>query len=113
MSDELMTPLDPIAGSPGFYKTRKVRHGAFIPARLWTEETRDEDGHLIADVRYCAEIGLEPVDAYDPPGWPWVRITESAWRYLRADLEYCLKHERDRPIANPHKPAGAAPREVW
>jgi hypothetical protein len=41
---------------PGFYKRRLISRGPFVPARIWIEENRDDDGELLEDVRYCCEV---------------------------------------------------------
>lgn len=99
---------------PGFYKTRLVKGGAWLPARIWTtEEVRGEDGNLLQDLRLQAELGTERVDAIDPPHWPWFPATEEEWTYLRKDLEWCRKHAPWKPIANPTRPARDCKRELF
>lgn len=55
----------------GFFLTRLVARGAYVPGSIWVEQIIDpETGDLIADERYRAEIlgeEVEPVDA-----WLWL-----------------------------------------
>lgn len=98
---------DPLA-SAGCYKVQLVRHGAWLPARIWCEEDRDaETGDRIGDDRYYAEIGTDRVDVLAPPRWPegWHAVSRAEWEYLRADLLYCRTHAPDKPICHPTIPA--------
>jgi len=108
--------LDPIANSPGYFKAQKVRGGAWLPARFWIEEERDPNtGERIGDDRYFAELGTDPVDAFDPPGWPyaWQPIEEWQWRHLHADLSWALLNDRHGPMANPTVPARVTERALF
>lgn len=96
---------DAVMSSPGFYRLRLVEGGAYVPARLWVQETRDDEtGELIADVRYFAEIDGRSVDPFSPPGWPWVSINYGEWRLLTDTCAWARQHEPDSPYANPHIP---------
>jgi hypothetical protein len=98
---------DPVLSSPGFFKTKSVKGGAHVPARLWKEEDRDDDGDLTADVRYFAEIDGAPCDPFQPPHWPWIAITEAEWQFMTADAAWARENAPDLPIANPTLPSRA------
>lgn len=104
---------DPCLSSPGWFKTRLVRGGAPVPARLWLEEDRDEQGVLIADVRYFAELNGESCDPFSPPHWPWTQIAEPEFRFMTADAEWARVHAPGLPIANPRLPAAAFDRNFF
>lgn len=108
--------LDAIANSPGYFKAQKVRGGAWLPARFWIVEQRDhETGERIGDDRYFAELGTDPVDAFNPPGWPygWHAVQEWEWRHMHDDLSWALHHDRNGPMANPDRPARTAERMLF
>lgn len=50
---------------PGWYKRRLIARGPFVPARVWCEENRDDDGELTEDVRYYCEVNGSLVNAFD------------------------------------------------
>lgn len=61
---------------PGFYKTRSVRGGPFVPVAIWLEqEIDDETGELTAPERLAAVCNGEP------KGEAWIFRN---WTYLRA-----------------------------
>ena len=53
------------APEPGFYKRRIVARGKFIPVRIWVEESRDDDGELLEDVRYYCEVDGKQADVWE------------------------------------------------
>ena len=55
----------------GYYLTRLVARGAFVPGSIWLEQiVCPETGELLSDERYRAEILGEEVDAGD--AWIWL-----------------------------------------
>jgi hypothetical protein len=104
---------DPCLSSPGFFSTRLVAGGPHVPCQLFTQEERDEDGNLIADVQYFANIDGKPCDALAPPGWPWKKITEEEWRFLTDDAKWARDHAPDSPKANPTRPVTASPKQYF
>lgn len=98
-----LTPLDPIAASPGYFRAVLCKGGHPVPARLFVVEHRDpETGDLIADVEYHAEIGLEPTSAFEPQSWPWTPISESEFNYLTDLLIWSRQNRPEAPICNPY-----------
>ncbi len=106
-------PTDPLLGSPGFYSKKLVAGGPDVPCRLYTIEDRDEDGELQSDVIYKAEVDSTEVDALAPPGWPWRRIDEATWRFMKDDAAYCREHLPDSPKAQPNRPATESPKQYF
>jgi hypothetical protein len=101
----MSVPADPLDASPGYFKTRLVKGGPFVPCRMWTVEDRDpETGELQDDVKYFAEVNGERVDPNMPPGWPWRVIDKSEFDYMIRHAEWCCQYSPDEPAANPRRP---------
>lgn len=103
-------PTDPILGSPGYYAKKLVRGGVEVPCRLWFVEDLDEDGCRIGDTIYYAEIGDDPCSPYEPDGWPWRRISEEQWRFMKDDAAWARQYAPDSPKAQPNRPATESPK---
>ncbi len=55
----------------GYYLTRLVARGAYVPGSIWLEQIIDpETGELLEDERYRAEILGEEVEPND--AWLWL-----------------------------------------
>lgn len=90
----------------GFYRTRLVKGGAFVPARIWREKQIDpvtgKDSGF--DLLRC-EVDGRPKDAMalfvrlsmDP-------IPEKEFRFMVADLSHAKAYRPDDPKADPTKP---------
>ena len=112
--DSEPVPVDPIMASPGFFKTRLVKNGAWVPARLWTVEERDpETGDLIADVKYFAEIDGKSTDATAPRNWPWTKIPEAEFRFMTDTAKWARTYAPHLPAANPDVPVNTLPRSLF
>lgn len=109
----IMTFCDPILASPGFFKLRKVKGGAWLPARLWKVERRDENGDLVADVKFFASINGQTVDPWSPPFWPWTEISKDEFDYLTQDAAWARTYAPNKPIARPDVPAQDLPKEFF
>lgn len=94
---------DPLFAAPGFYRTRMVSKGPWVPCRLWREEEIDESGEHMQDVVYHAEIDGEEVDPVDPPRWPWEPIDVAEYDYLRAKAKWAREQAPSQPAANPYE----------
>lgn len=108
--------IDAIKNSPGYFRVQKVRNGSWLPGRFWITEQRDPTtNERVGDDRYFAEIGTEPVDPFDPPGWPysWRKIERDEWLFLHDDLRWALRYEPNGPRANADRPARETERTLF
>lgn len=91
---------------PGFYRRRMVRHGPWVPVRIWLEQPVDgETGELTGDETLRCEVDGRAAD----PGHQWTYvagqpISESDFNYMRQRAAWALRHAPDHPIANPNAP---------
>jgi hypothetical protein len=89
----------------GFFKTRLVKGGPWVPARIWLKQEIGDDGELLSDESYCCEIAGQRRDAWDE--WPFLArnpIRESEYDYLNAMAAWATDHASDHPAATPGKP---------
>ena len=90
----------------GWFKRRLVKHGPFVPARIWLDQPVDlGTDELIDDERLLCELNGQRVDAEDQ--WPWLcanPISESEFNYLTASLMWSATYAPDEPRANPRQP---------
>lgn len=55
----------------GFFKTKQVKDGPFVPARIWIDRDIDpETGELTRDERFACEVDGERCSAYSR--WTWL-----------------------------------------
>ena len=90
----------------GWFKRRLVKHGPFVPARIWMFQPIDEEsGELVGDeVMFC-----EVNDKWADPElqWEWLcqePITEAEFNYLTAAQAWAAEHAPDEPMANLRQP---------
>lgn len=90
----------------GWFKTRLVRAGPFVPARIWLERTLDETtGELLSDEVLCCDVNGKPCDPQDK--WTWLAghpIAESEYDYLMKLAGFAKSYDRREPLANPKEP---------
>jgi hypothetical protein len=84
---------------PMFGKCRLVRHGPFVPGRIWLDDSVPERPAVM-----LAEINGRETDAQEA----WVRlaghpITEAEYRYMAALKDHVEKYEPEAVEANPRK----------
>lgn len=87
---------------PGFFKTRLVRGGPYVPARIFREPAVDP---LTGEVmeRPCllqAEIAGRACDPERVWHFAWP-IEEAEYRYLVATAAWAERHAPSEPAANP------------
>jgi len=91
----------------GFYKTRLVRGGVFVPVRVAYEGDRDETGELIEDERLICEVNGEARDeVWARKHWPHFAgnpIPEADYRFMVDKAAWARQHEPDAPEANPYR----------
>lgn len=87
----------------GWFMTRVVRGGPWVPAKIWIEqEVCEETGELLSDEIMRCEIAGREQDPCEV--WHWLYrepIEESAYLYLMARAEYATAWAPDEPAANP------------
>lgn len=87
----------------GWFKTRLVKGGPFVPARIWLHQEIDaETGELVDDERWICEVNGEiaDIDRY----WSFLSknpITEAEFNYLTASMKWTAEHAPFEPRANP------------
>ena len=90
----------------GYYKTRRVRGGPWLPVVIWWHEgERDEAGDLQEDEGYRCEIDGERVSAY----LRWISVAgrpidEATFRRLSQLRDWADNHAPNDPYATPGKP---------
>ena len=91
---------------PGFYRRRMVRHGPWVPVRIWLEQPiDDETGELTGDETLRCEVDGRDADPFRH--WTYVAdqpISEADFDYMREHAAWALRHAPDHPIANPNSP---------
>lgn len=105
--EELIAPGQSIPDDPqsGFYKTKNVHKGPWVPARIWRETEAGKDGADTGrDMVFC-EVDGRPRD----PSAMWVRlsmypISEADFNFMRADSAHAKAYRPDDPKADPHQP---------
>lgn len=105
---------DPCLSSPGWFSTRLAARAVEVPCRLWLEEDRDEEGFLVADIRYFAEVDGKPCpDPLNLPGWPWRRIDQATWQWMTDTAKWDRQHDPSSPRANPTRAATESPKQYF
>jgi hypothetical protein len=56
---------------PGYYRTKLVKGGPWVPARIWVEREFDEDGEQVNEDKFRCVIG----DAEADPMQKWVWLS--------------------------------------
>jgi hypothetical protein len=90
----------------GWYKTRLVKGGPFVPARIYLEQHVDATtGELLQDEVMHCEIGGRAADVEEK----WLHlahepITEDEFEYLTAVAMHAAWHDPSQPQAKPRKP---------
>lgn len=79
----------------GYYKTKRVRGGPWVPARVWIERERDDDGEQIEDDRFRCLIDGTESDAVQE----WVRL--SAHPIAPAEYERLRRNPDPLPSNRP------------
>lgn len=90
----------------GWFKRRLVRHGPFVPARIWLDQCIDpETGELVADEAMLCEVDGQWADA--EVQWQSLcgnPISEAEYNYLMARRDYATAWAPHEPAANPRQP---------
>lgn len=94
----------------GYYRTRLVRGGPFVPVKIWHGPPHDpETGEeLDRSPRWQALVNGEERDAREI--WNWCAdkpISESEYRYMLAVKNWAETHAPAEPEANPYQRADA------
>lgn len=55
---------------PGFYKTRLIKGGPFVPCRIWLEQPVDDAGELCSEPKLRCEIDGREANPFDR--WSWL-----------------------------------------
>ena len=96
----------PAMAQCGFYRRRLVRHGPFVPARIWREPHIDPVTGIDSgfDVLRC-EVGGRSKDAMAEFGWLSQQpIKESDFRFQIADFAHAKAYRPGDPKASPGEP---------
>ena len=90
----------------GWFKRRLVKGGPWVPARIWLEQSVDENDELDADEVYRCEVCGKERDPYDQ--WTWLAnnpITEEEFNYMTELREWAGWNEvTSEPLYNPNRP---------
>lgn len=88
----------------GWFKTRMVKQGPWVPARIWLTSFTDEHSELTEDEQFWCEVNGSPRDA--DWQWPWLcfnPISEAEYNYMMAVQEWAHQHAPSEPEANPRQ----------
>ena len=93
---------------PGYYETRLVKNGPFVPARVWINDTpRDEAGDFLEDQGLMMEIDGERVNGqHMNQRWLWMYgnpITKQEYDFMIADSSHAKQHRPEDAKAKPRK----------
>ena len=93
-------PLD------GFYRTKLVKGGPWVPVRIWTEDGDrcEETGELLSDQIIRCRVGGQDSDPFAV--WTYCAgspITEAEYDFMLANAEWCRDHAPEEPEANPRQ----------
>ena len=89
----------------GWFKRKLVKHGPFVPAKIWLVQDIDDDGELTAPEFLQCEINGAFADPKD--AWLWLcgnPISEAEFNYMEARRQYAVFHATHEPAANPRQP---------
>lgn len=108
---------DYVVDSPreGYYRTRMVRGGPFVPVHIWYGPPHDPETGEIMDrsPRWNALRNGDPCDAAEVWNWCCAHpINETEYHYLLRLKEWAVQHAPNEPEANPVQtidPRRAAP----
>lgn len=90
----------------GFYRTRLVKNGVWVPVKITYGPPRDPDTGETLDRswRWTALRAGEEVDVFDVwPGCSGAPITEEEYEFQLADAAWARKYAPIDPKANPRK----------
>ena len=92
---------------PGFYRTKLVKGGPWVPARIWWSVATDPVTGEVLDRSpvLLAEVGGRERDPYEV--WPSLvgqPIDEREFYFLTAESGWARQHAPDDPVANPRTP---------
>lgn len=91
---------------PGWYRTRLVRGGVYVGARIWLDAERcPESGDLLSDEVLRAEVDGKPADPHDV----WMRcadepVSAEEYAFLIADRRHARDWRPNDPEATPRAP---------
>ena len=94
-------PNDP---EVGFYKTRLVKDGPWVPVAIWMVQHVNEAGELIADEELRCKVNDCPEDPYKV--WTWCAnrpITEEEYRYHIKYGRWAEEWKPEDPAARPRQ----------
>lgn len=99
----------------GFYRTRLVRGGPYVPVHIWYGPPHDPETGEVLDRshRWQALRNGQECDAAEV--WNWCAgnpITEAEYRHMLAVKTWATEHATTEPEANPYQavnPRSAAP----
>lgn len=102
-----LRPLPPVfEDTPqcGWYQRRLRKDGAFVAVEIWMDQPF-ENGELTGPEVLRCEVDGVAADASD--AWTYVcnnPISESQYRFMRANARWVRAYSPDDPAANPREP---------
>jgi len=89
----------------GWFKTRLVKDGVFVPVRIWWGQPLDEDGEVMdRHMRWNALASGKYIDVERV--WPWCGrfpISEADYRFMLDKSRWAKSYSPDRPEASPRE----------
>ncbi len=90
----------------GYYQMRLIRHGPFVPVRIWFGSSFDPTTGEWNDRSHFWRAAIDGEQVSIWRVWPTCSgrpITETEYRHLRAMSHHAAAHETWMPEAQPHK----------
>ena len=86
----------------GYFKTKLVRFGPYVPARIWLEQQVDEGGELAGEPVMRCHINGKRQEAKDR--WPWLAGRPIPVAEYNAMMDRDFEQKTDDPAPDPMKP---------
>ena len=90
----------------GIWRVRLVKNGPFVPAKIWDEAERGEDGGLLEDEKlFCIIDGSyqEPENWAERLNLYGIPIDEAEFQHLSNVSAWAKEHAPDQPEAAPRE----------
>lgn len=103
VSMDWTTPTSEYSPQPGWYRTRLVRNGPWVPATISLIQVIDDQGCLVEPEYLRADVNGDEVDPWKI--WTWLRpIPRDQFDEMIAFIADCRTEDPLNPVLFPHEP---------